>query len=159
MLPLQLVVFLTVITLTTKYHAMDVFMGRGTPSVRHLGNKLLRQLIIDRSPMYAASNSNAEKDHVARGVVAEVASKNGRFLQKVVSATEAKTLGIPSDIKDAWVLASEETVLVKVKQVGFSGQEPDESLFRIITQAALLTALDSYLETILRGDQTTHPLL
>lgn len=53
---------------------------------------------------------------MARGLVSIVASRNGRFLQKITTKAQAAALGVPQFVKDAWVYAPEEAVLIKVKQ-------------------------------------------
>jgi len=53
---------------------------------------------------------------VARGVVTAIASQKGRFLQKISTREQAAALGVPPYVRNAWVYAPEEAVLVKVKQ-------------------------------------------
>jgi len=114
----------------TQFNAMDVFMGRGTPSVRHDGNIFFRQLIDEGKERYATCDTNTEKDALARSVVRAVASRNGRFLQKITNRAQAAALGVPHFIRDAWVYAPEEAVLIKVKQC-FRG-ESSRKFFRSV---------------------------
>ena len=62
------------------------------------------------------STSNEEKDILARSIVQAIASRNGRFLQKVESNEQFVALGIPKSVKVAYVLATEEVILTKTKQ-------------------------------------------
>jgi len=101
----------------TNYGSMDVLMGRGTPSVRHKGNIFFRSLIDKRKAEYIQCTTNEDKDIMARGIVDAVASHQGRFLQKVETAAQAASLGVPQGAQgNVWVLADEEVVLCKVKQ-------------------------------------------
>ena len=65
---------------------------------------------------YTACRSNEEKDIVARSIVEVVASRNGRFLERVESPEQLIALEIPKSTKIAYVLAKEEVVLTKTKQ-------------------------------------------
>ena len=99
------------------YGSMDVLMGRGTPSVRHKGNIFFRSLIDKRKAEYIQCTTNEDKDIMARGIVDAVASHQGRFLQKVETAAQAASMGVPQGAQgNVWVLADEEVVLCKVKQ-------------------------------------------
>jgi hypothetical protein len=55
------------------------------------------------------------KDQIARQIVDEITNRNGRFLRKVSSLDEAKSLGVPKGV-EAWVIAEDHISLEKTKQ-------------------------------------------
>lgn len=100
--------------LITKLNDDDVLFGRGSGPNDHEGNIRFRALVSERKNEYLATNNRQAKAKIARQIVNEVLSKNGRFLKKA-EAAEAIRGGIPKGV-DAWVLVDDKVTMEKAKQ-------------------------------------------
>jgi hypothetical protein len=99
----------------TELQTNDVIMGRGAGMIHNMGNVRYRELVATRKKEYVRAERNHKKQTIAKQILAEIAHRNGRFVRKVETPEEAKALGIPEGTQ-AWVLASSDVVLEKVKQ-------------------------------------------
>jgi hypothetical protein len=99
----------------TELRTNDVMMGRGAGMIHNMGNVRYRELVATRKKEYVRAERNHKKQTIAKQILAEIAHRNGRFVRKVETPEEAKALGIPEGTQ-AWVLASSDVVLEKVKQ-------------------------------------------
>jgi hypothetical protein len=99
----------------TELRTNDVMMGRGAGRIHNMGNVRFRELVATRKEEYLRAERNHKKQTIAKQILAEIAHRNGRFVRKVEKPEEAKALGIPEGTQ-AWVLASSDAVLEKVKQ-------------------------------------------
>ena len=94
---------------------VDILLGRGAPIIKHPGNVRFRELVRSRKAEYRRTSQNTGKDLIARELMQEIASRNGRFLRQIDTIEEALALGVPEGVK-AWRIADDEVVLQKVKQ-------------------------------------------
>jgi len=75
-----------------------------------------RELVRSRKEEYSQMVHYTGKDKIARELMQEIASRNGRFLRKIDSVEEARALGVPAGVRQAWRLADDTVALEKVKQ-------------------------------------------
>jgi hypothetical protein len=99
----------------TELRTNDVMMGRGAGRIHNMGNVRFRELVATRKEEYLRAERNHKKQTIAKQILAEIAHRKGRFVRKVEKPEEAKALGIPEGTQ-AWVLASSDAVLEKIKQ-------------------------------------------
>lgn len=59
----------------------DVLFGRGGGTNRHVGNIYFRDLVSEHQPAYVQARKR-DKTRIAKSIVAQVRSRNGRFLRK-----------------------------------------------------------------------------
>lgn len=93
----------------------DVLMGKGQPALEHEGNRRFRALVKTMLPCYLAAGRRAEKDRIAKLVVQTVKNRNGRFLRRVESPSEAEQLDMET-CNGIWLVAEDKHILPKVKQ-------------------------------------------
>jgi hypothetical protein len=97
----------------------DVILGRGQ-HVRYEGNTRFLNLVRSKVEEYNSTSSKPAKDRVARRIVRDVQNTGGRFVQRFDDTTDATKYDDPNNSYDeysiVWEIASERTVLVKVKQ-------------------------------------------
>jgi hypothetical protein len=95
----------------------DVLLGRGAFAINYVGNVLFRELCRGRRDEYNAALRRKQKTGIAREILREVRSNNGRFLRQATEneQMEAHLQGIPFDLK-VWVFVDEGRILDKVKQ-------------------------------------------
>jgi hypothetical protein len=99
----------------TEVKSTDILCGRGHKIIQHQGNRDFRDLVSTRKAEYVKTGRYKIKDQIARQIVDEIASRNGRFLRKDSSLDEAKKLGVPKGV-EAWVIAEDSISLEKTKQ-------------------------------------------
>lgn len=92
----------------------DVLFGRGSGPNDHEGNIRFRQLVAERKPEYMATNHRMTKAKIAKEIVDQVFSVQGRFLKKV-EAAELRQLGLV-DGTDVWEVVGDDTIMEKAKQ-------------------------------------------
>ena len=102
-------------SVVTKLASDDVLMGRGAAVIGNEGNRRFRKLIQKYKTEYDATRIRQEKDRIARRIVETIKSRNGRFLKKIDTPTQAEFFKVPAG-KAAWVIVKEAVVLQKVKQ-------------------------------------------
>lgn len=93
----------------------DILLGRGAPIINYEGNVRFRELVRSRKAEYIGTGRHQVKDEIARQIIAEVASRKGRFLRRVESLAEVDKLNIPEG-KKAWKIAEEDVAVEKTKQ-------------------------------------------
>lgn len=99
----------------TKLASNDVLMGRGAAVIGNEGNRRFRKLIQKYKNEYDATRIRQEKDRIARKIVDTIVSREGRFLKKIETPSQAEFFKVPTE-KSAWVVVKEAVVLQKVKQ-------------------------------------------
>jgi len=92
-----------------------VLIGRGSPATANIGNIRFRDVIRSLLPMYVATTRRSEKDRIARRVIEIIQSRQGRFVRRVESPSEADSLDLESP-ESVWILVEDEVVIPKVKQ-------------------------------------------
>jgi len=91
----------------------DIILGRGRFLIQRPGNVAFRELVRTRKADYAKAANRNVKDKIARELLDQV---TGRFLRKIDSIEEARELGIPEHVVEAWKEADEAVALEKIKQ-------------------------------------------
>ena len=97
----------------------DVIFGRGSGANNHAGNIRFRMLVNKRTQEYKEAKPRKIKSLIARKIVKQVKTRNGRFLMK---------------IENAWVLASNKNILSKVKDaLRMKGSNHDKASPTVLT--------------------------
>ena len=94
----------------------DVLFGRGAPVRKREANQSYHELVKAQKHAYNATGKHAVKDEIARTIVDKVALKGGRFVRRVETEEERRSLAIPEHVTDAWVAVSEDFAREKCKQ-------------------------------------------
>ena len=106
----------TSVAFVTSITENDILLGRGAPIINNPGNVRFRELVRSRKEEYSQMVHYTGKDKIARELMQEIANRNGRFLRKIDSVEEARALGVPVGVRQAWRLADDTVALEKVKQ-------------------------------------------
>ena len=101
-----------IITLTDN----DVLLGRGAPVQKRKGNKRFREIVMEEKEAYSATGKHAVKDQIAHRILNSVSAKGGRFVRRIETEQERRTLGVPHNVSEAWVVVGENVAKEKVKQ-------------------------------------------
>lgn len=94
----------------------DVLLGRGAPVRKREANQSYHELVKAQKHAYNATGKHAVKDEIARTIIDKVALKGGRFVRRVETEEERRSLAIPEHVTDAWVAVSEDFAREKCKQ-------------------------------------------
>jgi hypothetical protein len=125
----------------TELKPYDILLGRGAPIINYEGNVRFRELVSTRKAEYISTGRHQIKDEIARQIVEEIGKRNGRFLRKIESQTEAQKLGISEGTK-VWQVANEDVAIEKVKQA-LRDKEPVKARASDSARSANLPALGS----------------
>lgn len=139
----------------TKLGPDDILCGRGSGPNDHEGNIRFRSLIAKRESEYRSTSNRLAKTKIAQDVINEVFKKNGRFLKKV-GASEARRVGIPKGV-DAYVTASDDTIMEKVKQALRQNRDKSKAIspIKILSQhRASMSKKQQPPETVTSAGQT-----
>lgn len=117
---------------TTHLNQNDVLLGRGAPVFRYEGNVKFRKLVFARKLLYRNCLRNQTKNEIAKEIVSNVTSENGRFVREIKTSTEAALYGLERGTK-AWVLVNQKTIMQKVKQ---TLRELDDTLVNDVKPAS-----------------------
>eukprot|EP00977_Amphora_coffeiformis_P028413 scaffold35012_cov214-Amphora_coffeaeformis.AAC.1 len=103
------------LTVVTHLGPDDVLFGKGSPSCGNSGNIRFRAVVKLLLPLYVSTPRRSEKDRLARAVVDIIKSRNGRFLRRIHSPSEADRLNLAT-YEGVWLLVDEKLMIPKVKQ-------------------------------------------
>lgn len=112
---------------TATLNQNDVLFGRGSGPSEHAGNLLFRDLVNRRKEAYKSTNQRQVKSKLAQQVVDAIYASNGRFLRRVEDPKEARRLGIPADLLEAYCFVNDAAIMEKAKQA--LRQNPYKSVF------------------------------
>ena len=118
----------------------DVLVGKGSPSCGNSGNIRFRAVVKMLLPLYISTSRRSEKDRLARSVVDIIRSRNGRFLRRIDSPSEADQLKLAT-YDGVWLLVDEKLMIPKVKQT-FRDEHSGASKNEVLSAAQ--TNQDSY---------------
>ena len=92
----------------------DVLCGRGSGPNDYEGNIRFSSLCEERKNEYLATNSVAAKTKITNDVIGLISIANGRFLERIKPDWTTR-IGLKKKTK-AWTVASDKTIMEKVKQ-------------------------------------------
>lgn len=92
----------------------DVLFGRGSGPNDHEGNIRFRELVAHRKDEYLATNHRQTKAKIAKEIVDQVFTVNGRFLKKL-EGNELTQLGFGQG-QDVYQVAGDDMIMEKAKQ-------------------------------------------
>jgi len=99
----------------TSLNDADILLGRGAPVQRREANRRFRELVWAHKPAYDATGKHSVKDKISRQILDVLAERGGRFVRRIETAEERRTLGVPG-ISEAWVVINEDLAREKCKQ-------------------------------------------